>query len=108
MQIYVGNLPPETTAAELKELFSKHGVVDDAYLVHDKESGKARGFGFVFMSDANETRIAIRAMNGFKIKDKRLTVTLSRKKGQQPAPRPMRRGSNRHGRFQNRQRKERP
>ncbi len=107
MQIYVGNLPPDISAEQLKELFGKHGVVDDAYLVFDKASGKPRGFGFVFMSDANETRVAIRAMNGYKIKDKRLTVTLSRKKGQQPA-RPMRRGSNRHGRFQKRQRKERP
>ena len=106
MQIYVGNLPPDTTAEELKELFGRHGTVDDAYLVFDKETQKPRGFGFVFITDANETRIAIRAMNGYKLRSKRLTVTLSRKKGQKPA-RPMRRGSNRFGRFQNRQRKTR-
>lgn len=103
MQIYVGNLPPDFSADQLKELFSRHGTVDDAYLVFDKEEKKPRGFGFVFMSDANAVRLAIRAMNGYKLGDKRLTVTLSRKKGQAPA-RPMRRGSNRHGRFQSRPR----
>ena len=107
MQIYVGNLPPDATAEELKELFRRHATVDDAYLVMDKETGKPRGFGFVFISDTNQTRLVIRAMNGYKLRNKRLTVTLSRRKGQQPQ-RPMRRGATRQGRFGNRQRRERP
>ena len=107
MQIYVGNLPPDTTAEELKELFRRHATVDDAYLVMDKETGKPRGFGFVFISDTNQTRLVIRAMNGYKLRTKRLTVTLSRKKGQQ-SQRPLRRGATRQGRFGNRQRRERP
>ena len=47
MRLYVGNLSPRTTAAELKAAFLDYGDVVSANVLFDKESGRSRGFGFV-------------------------------------------------------------
>ena len=51
--IYVGNLPWAATEEEVRELFAKHGNVVNVKLVSDRETGRARGFGFVEMEDAD-------------------------------------------------------
>ena len=49
-RIYVGNLPFSTTEDQLYELFSQYGTVDSVKLITDRETGRARGFGFVEMA----------------------------------------------------------
>ena len=55
--LYVGNLPYQTTADDLREAFSKFGTVTRAQVVADRETGRSRGFGFVEMSDGAEQAI---------------------------------------------------
>ena len=62
-KIYVGNLPFSTTDDDLRELFARHGEVDSASVVMDRESGRSRGFGFVEMETASAD-VAIAALNG--------------------------------------------
>ena len=54
MNIYVGNLSYDMTDSELKELFSEFGAVTSAKVITDRETGKAKGFGFVEMIDKDE------------------------------------------------------
>lgn len=63
MNIYVGNLPYSTTEDELRELFEAHGEVDRAKVIHDRETGRSKGFGFVEMSDNAAAQQAIEALS---------------------------------------------
>ena len=61
--IYVGNLPWSATEDEVRSLFANHGNVSSVKLVSDRETGRARGFGFVEMDDA-DAPVAVEAPNG--------------------------------------------
>lgn len=61
--LYVGNLPWSATEEEVRNLFSSHGNVSSVKLISDRETGRARGFGFVEMDEADATG-AVEALNG--------------------------------------------
>jgi RNA recognition motif-containing protein len=70
--LYVGNLPYDTTADDLRDAFSEFGAVSRAQVISDRETGRSRGFGFVEMEDGADT--AIESMNGKDFQGRRLTV----------------------------------
>jgi RNA recognition motif-containing protein len=78
MNIYVGNLPYETTEDDLRELFAPFGSVVSATLIKDKFSGRSRGFGFVEMPSDAEARTAIAELNGKEFSSRTLTVNEAR------------------------------
>lgn len=51
MNLFVGNLNPDTTAASLRPLFTEFGEVVSAKVIMDNATGMSRGFGFVEMAD---------------------------------------------------------
>lgn len=71
--IYVGNLPWSATEEEVQELFSRHGNVLNVKLVNDRDTGRARGFGFVEMEDADADS-AIEALNNYSFGGRTLRV----------------------------------
>jgi RNA recognition motif-containing protein len=80
MKVYVGNLSPESTEQELRDLAAPYGTLDSVALVMDKATGKAKGFGFVeFGSDA-EGNAAIAVLNGKEVRGKALKVNVARAK----------------------------
>ncbi|XP_047142543.1 RNA-binding protein Musashi homolog 1 isoform X2 [Hydra vulgaris] len=51
-KVFVGGLPPDTTARDLTEYFEAFGKVTEVLLMHDRTTKRLRGFGFVtFESD---------------------------------------------------------
>ncbi len=62
-KLYVGNLPFTATEDAVRALFAPHGTVEKLSLISDRETGRARGFGFVEMSSADASR-AMQALNG--------------------------------------------
>eukprot|EP00933_Yihiella_yeosuensis_P045228 TRINITY_DN40570_c0_g1_i1.p1 TRINITY_DN40570_c0_g1~~TRINITY_DN40570_c0_g1_i1.p1 ORF type:complete len:423 (+),score=110.39 TRINITY_DN40570_c0_g1_i1:148-1416(+) len=46
-KLFVGGLPQNTTAIELREHFEAYGVVSDAVVMIDPATNRSRGFGFV-------------------------------------------------------------
>ena len=62
-KLYVGNLPFTATDESVRTLFSNHGTVETVALITDRETGRARGFGFVEMPSADAAR-AMHALNG--------------------------------------------
>ncbi len=80
LNIYVGNLPYSMTDASLQEAFSAHGSVDQAKVVVDRVTDRSRGFGFVEMTNDDEGRAAIEAMNGTEMDGRTLVVNEARPK----------------------------
>jgi RNA recognition motif-containing protein len=62
-KLYVGNLPFTATEDAVRNLFAPHGTVEKISLISDRDTGRARGFGFVEMSNADASR-AMQALNG--------------------------------------------
>ncbi len=73
-RLYVGNLPYETTEADLNALFAPSGDVSSVNIVRDRATGQARGFAFVEMSDAEGARRAISALDKHQLGRRSLTV----------------------------------
>lgn len=51
MNLFVGNLNPETTVDKLRPIFAEFGEVVSAKIIFDATTGASRGFGFVEMAD---------------------------------------------------------
>ncbi|HTY39589.1 MAG TPA: RNA-binding protein [Candidatus Paceibacterota bacterium] len=77
-RLYVGGLPYSTTQDELKEAFSKAGTVVSATVIMDKFTGRSKGFGFVEMSNDDETSAAIEMWNGKDMGGRNITVNEAR------------------------------
>ncbi|MFH1143650.1 MAG: RNA-binding protein [Candidatus Eisenbacteria bacterium] len=75
--LYVGNLPFDTGEQELQELFAAHGEVISAKVIMDRETGRARGFGFVEMAQEDDAQTAIKNLNGYNFKGRDLKVNLA-------------------------------
>jgi len=73
-KLYVGNLPYETTEADLQELFQGAGTVSTINIVRDRATGQARGFAFVEMSDAEGAQRAISELDKHPYGGRNLTV----------------------------------
>jgi cold-inducible RNA-binding protein len=63
-KLYVGNLSFDTSDAHLQELFASMGEVVSAKVVTDRDTGRARGFGFVEMANDEDAQKAIAALDG--------------------------------------------
>lgn len=84
MKLYVGNLPYSVNDAELRSIFEAHGTVDSASIIIDRETGRARGFGFVEMSNPEEANRAIEALNGSQMGGRALVVNEARPREERP------------------------
>ena len=82
--LYVGNLSPETTTADLKAVFGRFGAVLSAHVVTYPETGRSRGFGFVEMADGAEA--AVLALNGAPLRGRALAVQETRPREATPRP----------------------
>jgi RNA recognition motif-containing protein len=83
-RLFVGNLSFNTTADHLRSAFSESGDVVDVHVVMDRETGRARGFGFVTMGNAPDAASAVQAMNGAMLEGRPLRVNAAEER---PAPR---------------------
>lgn len=77
-KLYVGNLSYNVTEEQVRELFSQAGEVDSVALITDRETGRAKGFGFVEMNTEEGSKEAIRRFNGYTLDNRNLTVNEAR------------------------------
>ena len=82
--IYVGNLPYDTTDDDLVQLFQSYGNVTSTQVIIDKFSGRSRGFGFVEMANDDEARAAIDALSGADYGNRPLTVNEAKPREDRP------------------------
>jgi RNA recognition motif-containing protein len=74
MNIYVGNIPRETSEKEIREAFEQYGEVTSVNLIKDKFTNMLKGFGFVEMPKKEEAENAIKSLDGTMFNGRPLTV----------------------------------
>jgi len=114
-RLYIGNLSPSVTTADLQVLFSRAGAVTEVQLMLDAATQKSRGFAFVTMATPELAATALKEFHCYSLGGRYITVTEARppqeRKGQmsegfdQAAPTPFSQGSQRN---QSRRRPPRP
>jgi RNA recognition motif-containing protein len=87
MRIFVGGLALTTTEAELRQVFTPYGRVEHLQILHDRETGRSRGFGFVEMPNPAEAQAAIEGLNGRSLEGRFLTVNEARQREGRGGPR---------------------
>jgi cold-inducible RNA-binding protein len=78
--IFVGNLSFGATEAAVRALFEPYGAVEKVSIITDRDTGQARGFGFVEMSSNSEADRAIAELNGRDLDGRTLNVNEARPK----------------------------
>jgi RNA recognition motif-containing protein len=78
--IFVGNLSFGATEDSVRSIFEAYGTVDRVNLITDRDTGQARGFGFVEMSNNTEADRAIAELNGTQLDGRALNVNEARPK----------------------------
>ena len=73
MDIFIGNVPYDTTPDELERLLTRHGRVDRVHLPVDA-AGQPRGFGFATMPVPAHAAAAIATLDGSRLKGRSLRV----------------------------------
>ena len=72
--IFVGNMSFQTSEDDLRALFQPFGEIVRVNIPTDRDTGRARGFAFVEMSNASEASSAIAALNGRELGGRQLRV----------------------------------
>ena len=78
--IFVGNLSFGATEDAVRSLFEQYGAVDRVSIVTDRDTGRAKGFGFVEMANDAEAERAINSLNGQDLDGRNLTINEARPK----------------------------
>ncbi|MFQ5498756.1 MAG: RNA recognition motif domain-containing protein [Candidatus Zixiibacteriota bacterium] len=84
MNIYVGNLPYDTTEEMLRQAFEGFGEVSGVNIITDRDSGRPRGFAFVEMSSDENGNAAITGLNGQDLNGRALNVSEARPRNNSP------------------------
>jgi RNA recognition motif-containing protein len=77
IKLFIVGFPLDIDDAELVELFTKQGPVQNAHFVTDKYTNKHKGFGFIEMEDEEGANHAIATLNGIVLKGRKITVKLA-------------------------------
>jgi RNA recognition motif-containing protein len=75
MDIYVGNIPYESTEDDISALFGEHGPVKTVRFIRDYETKRFKGFGFVTMDNPSDATTAIESLNGKEINGRELKIS---------------------------------
>ena len=78
--IFVGNLSFGVTEDAVRSLFEQYGTVERISIVTDRDTGRAKGFGFVEMTGDAEAERAISSLNGQDLDGRNLTINEARPK----------------------------
>lgn len=78
MNIFVGQLSYDAEEKDLSRAFEPFGTIASVRVIRDRETGRARGFGFVEMPNDAEAKEAIAALDGSSICGRAVVVNEAR------------------------------
>jgi ribosomal protein S21 len=77
-KFFVGNLAPQTTEDDLRQLFSGIGNISSIALVTDNHTNRCKGFAFVEMTVGEDSRQVISVLNGRVLHSRTIRVDVAR------------------------------
>ena len=77
LKIYVGNLSYDASEEFVRQLFSRHGDVEDVWIINTRV-GSPHGHGFVHMPDEPAAERAIAMLDGVEFEGRAITVSKAR------------------------------
>lgn len=84
MNIYVGNLDYNLQEDELGKFFGEYGEVISVKIVKDRDTGRAKGFGFVEMAVEAEGEKAVEELDGVEVGGRNIKVNKARPRPERP------------------------
>lgn len=78
-KLYVGNLPYTVDDAQLRDLFSGYGEIDDLALIMDRDTGRPKGFAFIIFATQQAAEKAL-AENGKDVGGRTIRVNIAEEK----------------------------
>ncbi len=85
--LFVGNMSFNTTEHELRAIFEPYGEITRINIVTDRDTGRARGFAFVELTDDGEAAKAITELNGKELDGRALNVNEAKPRPERSGPR---------------------
>ncbi|KAH0606665.1 uncharacterized protein H6S33_003499 [Morchella sextelata] len=76
-KLFIRSLSWNTDDHSLRTKFEEFGVVEEAVVVKDRETGRSRGFGFVKYTNEDDANAAINAMNDADFDGRRISVVVA-------------------------------
>ncbi|EPE06305.1 glycine-rich rna-binding protein [Ophiostoma piceae UAMH 11346] len=73
-KLFIGGLAWHTDENTLRQKFEEYGVVEEAVVVKDRDTGRSRGFGFVRYTNDPDAQKAITAMNNVEFDGRTIRV----------------------------------
>ncbi|HUT15288.1 MAG TPA: RNA-binding protein [Anaerolineae bacterium] len=77
-RLHVGNVLPDATEHNLRELFSRVGDVTSITVIYDRYTSRSRGFAFVEMATGEAAQEAIQQLNDHELLGRRIRVEEAR------------------------------
>jgi len=84
VRLFVGNLPYDTTEAELREHFGTVGPLSHVFMPVDRETGRPRGFAFVEFAERELADAAVARLHGQPFRGRTLSVSEARAREDRP------------------------
>ena len=78
-KLYVGNFPYSVDEAQIRELFSSYGDIEEVSVISDRNTGQSKGFAFVTFATQNAAERALE-QNGKDLKGRALRVNIAQDK----------------------------
>jgi RNA recognition motif-containing protein len=82
-KIYVGNIAFTVSEENLKETFSKYGLVEDIKLVIDRATGRSRGFAFITFQKQFDAEASLQ-LNDTDIGGRKISVSMAKEREKKP------------------------
>lgn len=74
MNLFVAKLNSASTSEDLQKLFAHYGNVTSVRVIHDKETGNSKRYGFVEMPNDVEAKEALRELNDTEFQESIIVV----------------------------------
>lgn len=74
-KLYVGNLSYNTTEEGLEKKFSEFGSIESVNVIIDRDSGRSKGFAFIEMTNDEDAKAAISALDGSELDGRNIKVS---------------------------------
>ena len=84
MNLYVGNMSYDMSEQDLEQVFAEFGSVVSVKIITDRDTGRAKGFGFVEMETAEAGQEAIKNLDGKEVAGRNLRVNEAKPREERP------------------------